>query len=199
MRWSRWVATTLACGIALASLAPASASTFARVDLDYLVKENETIVVGEALSARSYWNDAGTFIFTDVQLAVSQVLKGRVTTDEITVTVPGGNVGELTSLIVGGAAVEPGKWYVLFLDRLDLLGQKGVLAVHDHAQGAFDVEMSGPEPRAFSQARRHELRPDGAGKAEAVGGAQGLPLEELAASVRRLAAGERGGRAEVQR
>ena len=189
MRWKRWVATTLASGIALASTAPASASTFARVDLDYLVSENETIVVGEAVSARSYWNEAGTFILTDVRLEVSQVLKGRVSRGEVTVTLPGGTVGELTSVIVGGAELRAGSWYVLFLDRVDMLGRKGVLAVHDHGQGAFDLEMKGGELRAFSQARRHELLPDAAGKAEAVGGADGVPLDELVAGVRELARG----------
>jgi hypothetical protein len=198
MRWRRWVETTLACGIALATMAPAGASTFGRVDLDYLVQENETIVVGEAVSARSYWNDARTFILTDVQLSVSQVLKGQVESPEITVTVPGGTVDELTSVVVGGAELQPGRWYVLFLDRVTLLGAKGVLAVHDHGQGAFDVEMAGDELRAFSQARRLELVPDAAGLAEAVGGAKGLPLNALADNVRELAARERGGRPEVK-
>jgi len=179
-------------------VAPACASSFGRVDLAYLVRENETIVVGEAVSSRSYWNQAGTFILTDVDLAVSQVLKGRVEKDEITVTVPGGTVGELTSVVVGGAQLQPGRWYVLFLDRLDLLGTKGVLAVHDHGQGAFDVEMQGGLLRAFSQARRQELLPDPAGKAEAVAGAQGMPLDELVAAVRELARGGRSDRPEVK-
>jgi hypothetical protein len=198
MRWRRWVETTLACGIAFAAAAPASASTFGRVDLDYLVEENETIVVAEAVSARSYWNEASTFILTDVDLTVSQVLKGRVDHAEITVTVPGGTVGELTSVVVGGAELQAGRWYVLFLDRVDLLGTKGVLAVHDHGQGAFDVEMKGGELRAFSQARRHELLPDAAGKAEAVGGAQGMTLGELVADVRERAGGGRHDRPEVK-
>src|SRR4029077_12667949 len=120
----------------------------------------------------------------DVQVSVSQVLKGKVTTGEITVTVPGGTVGELTSLFIGTAQLVPGHWYVLFLDRLDLLGTRGVLAVHDHGQGAFDVELVGRELRAFSQARRPELLPARNGRAEAVGGAQGMPLATLLAEVR---------------
>ena len=198
MRWRRWVETTLACGIALASMAPAGASTFGRVDLDYLVSENETIVVGEAVSARSYWNEGRTFILTDVRVEVSQVLKGRVAGEEITVTVPGGTVDELTSVVVGGANLQPGRWYVLFLDRVTLLGAEGVLAVHDHGQGIFDVEMAGDELRAFSQARRLELVPDAAGLAEAVGGAKGVALTALVDSVHEIAARERDGRPEVK-
>jgi len=188
----------LACGMAAGAATAANASTFLRVGLDYLVAENETIVVGEATSARSYWNAAGTFILTDVQVSVSQVLKGSVKSKEITVTVPGGTVGELTSVVVGGAQLAPGKTYVLFLDRIDLPGSKGVLAVHDHGQGAFDVDLEGNELRAVSQARRQELLPDAAGKADAVGGAEGMPLARLLAEVRQLAARERNGRPEVK-
>lgn len=169
-----------------ASASPATASTFNRVGLDYLVSENEMVVVGEVVGARSYWNEARSFILTDVRLAVSDVLKGSATR-EITVTVPGGKVGDLTSVIVGGASLEPGKWYVLFLDRVDMLGARGVLAVHDHCQGAFDVEMAGNGLRAISQARRHGLEPDTAGNAEPVGGPQGIPFTTLIESVREIA------------
>jgi hypothetical protein len=165
----------------------AQASTFGRVGLDYLVAENETIVVGEAVAARSYWNPTRTFILTDVQISVSQTLKGQAA-DQITVTLPGGNVGELTSVLVGGAALVPGHTYVLFLDRVNLAGVMGVLMVHDHGQGVFDVEMAGSELHALSQARRHELLADADGHAEPVGGAEGLPLTDLVETVRHLAA-----------
>lgn len=177
--------------------AAAEASTFGRVGLDYLVAENETIVVGKVVATRSYWNPTRTFILTDAQVSVSQTLKGQAA-DEITVTLPGGNVGELTSVLVGGAALVPGRRYVLFLDRVNLAGVMGVLMIHDHGQGAFDVEMAGSEPRALSQARRHELLADAAGQAEPVGGAEGLPLADLVKTVRDLAARERNHRSEVK-
>ena len=183
---------------ALGSTAVAEASTLGRVGLDYLVAENDTIVVGEAVAARSYWNPARTFILTDVEISVSQTLKGRVG-DEITVTVPGGTVGELTSVIVGGATLVPGHQYVLFLDRVNLAGVGDVLMIHDHGQGAFDVEMAGSELRAFSQARRHELLGDAAGKIEPVGGAEGLPLVDLLETVRDLETRGRDRRPEVKR
>jgi hypothetical protein len=175
----------------------AEASTLGRVGLDYLVAENDTIVVGEAVAARSYWNPTRTFILTDVQVSVSQTLKGQVAA-EITVTVPGGKVGELTSVLVDGAALMPGRRYVLFLDRVNLAGVMGVLMVHDHSQGAFDIEMAGSELRAFSQARQHELLADADGHAEAVGGAEGLPLANLVETVRNLAARARDHRREVK-
>lgn len=194
MGFRRWKQRALACLIALGATV-AEASTLGRVGLDYLVAENDTIVVGKAVAARSYWNDTRTFILTDVRVSVSQTLKGQ-SADEITVTVPGGTVGELTSVIVGGAVLVPGNTYVLFLDRVNLAGMHGVLMVHDHGQGAFDVEKAGSELRAMSQARRHELLADTAGDAEPVGGAAGMPLADLLKSVRELA---REHRPEVKR
>jgi hypothetical protein len=184
--------------IAAGASPPAGASTFARVGLDYLVAENETIVVGEVRSGRSYWNEAGTFILTDVRVAVSEVLKGSVETREITVTLPGGRVGDLIAEIVGGAELIPGRWYVLFLDRVDMLGVRGALVVHDHCQGAFDVEMAGGGLRAISQARRHGLLPDAAGDAAPVGGAAGIPFTTLIQNVRELAGQDRDSRREVK-
>lgn len=184
--------------LAASVLTPASASTFIRVSLEDLVAENETIVVGEVLGARSYWNEAGTFILTDVRMAVSEVLKGSVAAREITVTVPGGRVGDLVSVVVGSADLTPGKWYVLFLDRVDMLGARGVLAVHDHCQGAFDVEMAKDGLRAVSQGRRHGLLPDAAGHAEPVGGAKGIPFPTMIQTVRELAGQDRGSRQEVK-
>jgi hypothetical protein len=173
---------------ALGLAAPAGASSFARMGLNDLVDENPTIVVGEVVDSRSYWNDARTFILTDYRVAVSDVLKGAVAAREITVTIPGGRVGDLTSVIVGGADLSSGKPYVLFLDRKDLLGARGVLTVRDHGQGVFDLEISGNQVQAISQGRRHELLPDAAGVAEPAGGRQGVPLTTLVQSIRGRAA-----------
>ena len=132
----RWLGA-LALAAALGLAAPAGASSFARMGLDELVDENPTIVVGEVVGSRSYWNDAQTFILTDYRIAVSDVLKGAVASREITVTIPGGKVGDLTSVIVGGADLAAGKPSVLFLDRKDLLGSRGVLTVAAGADISF--------------------------------------------------------------
>jgi hypothetical protein len=184
--------------IAAGAAPPAGASTFARVDLPYLVAGNETIVVGEVKAARSYWNEAKTFILTDFRVAVSDTLKGSLATREITVTVPGGKVGDLTSVIVGGADLKPGGWYVLFLRQGDLLGTRGVRYVRDHSQGVFELEMAGDGLRAASQARGQVLLADESGSAAPVGGADGLPFTTLIESVRELAGRERDHRPEVK-
>jgi hypothetical protein len=187
------LATALAIATAVAAAAPAGATTLIRAGLEDLTAINETIVVGEVLSAESRWNDEGTFILTDVRIAALEVLKGRVGERELAVTLMGGSVGDLTTLIVGGADLVPGGSYVLFLSRADLPGAPRALTVRDHSQGAFDVLLRDGTLRAVSQANRLPLLPDVFGESGPPGGAQGLVLEEMVESVRELA-GRRGGR-----
>lgn len=183
--------------IAAIAVPPASGSTFVRVDLDYLVAENSTIVIGEAVEAHSYWNEPGTLILTDVRVVVSEVLKGKLDQPEVTVTLPGGKVGDVASVVVGGAELIPGKSYVLFLRQGSLPGAAGVRTVSDHSQGVFEVRKTRDGLRAVSQAARMGLVPDFQGKAQPPGGAEGMPFNAVVQSVRELVA-QRSGRREVK-
>lgn len=196
-RTRRW-GWALTLAIALGAGAPAGASTFARVGLEYLVAENGLIVVGEVLSSHSYWNDPGTFILTDVQVAVTEVLKGRWNEPEITVTIPGGTVGDETVGVVGGAELSPGSSYVLFLRKGNLPGARGVYAVLDHSQGVFEIQPGQDGPRAVSQAVRVALVPDVFGDATVPGGSPGMPLQAMRRSVRDLVE-RNAGRPEVKK
>jgi hypothetical protein len=152
------------------------------------VKSNETVVVGHVLDTYSYWNAGGTFILTDVRVAVDDVLKGVQARDEVlTLTLMGGSVGDLTTLIVGGADLKPGGEYVLFVGREELPGGFRRPTVSGHSQGVFEVVYVDGQARAVSQAVGHALWPDGAGHIEPPGGPEGLALEPLIESVRQLA------------
>ena len=165
--------------LVLASLtAPSGASTFIRQGLDRLAADNELILHGRVQEIRSYWDQDHSFIFTDVRVHPSQLLKGTAAGD-VTFTLMGGTVGGITTLIVDGADLVPGSDYVLFLSRVELPGGERRLTVRDFAQGAFDLEHG----RAFSQALGHPLLPDGEGRSEAPGGLDGLPLDELVRQV----------------
>jgi hypothetical protein len=174
----------MAFAVATAVVAPAGATTLVRAGLDKLVAENATIVVGDVVDAHSYWNAEGSFILTDVEFAVSEVVKGRPQNREITITLMGGRVGDLTTLIVGGAQLIPGRSYVLFLNAEDLPGAQGALTVRDHVQGAFDLVLAHDGLRAVSQANSHPLVPDAKGYFEAPGGVEGMPLNTLIQSIR---------------
>ncbi|HEY3216391.1 MAG TPA: hypothetical protein VGK93_07855 [Candidatus Eisenbacteria bacterium] len=162
-----------------ASAIKADATTLIRQGLDQLASDNELVLQGRVLETHSYWNDDHTFILTNVRVRPSQILKGSHDGD-VTFTLMGGTVGEITTLIVGGADLWPGSDYVLFLSRVDLPGAADRLTVRDHAQGVFDLENG----RAFSQALGHALLPGPGGRADVPGGEEGLVLEDLVRQVR---------------
>ena len=177
MRASRIVALVL---FALAVLAiPAGATSLVRQGIDRLTVENETVVHGRVLDIRSYWNDDHNFILTDVRVRPSQVLKGQHAGD-VTFTVMGGSVGEISTVIVGGADLVPGSDYMLFLGRVDLPGAANRLTVRDHSQGVFEVANG----RARSQAIGEPLLPDASGRTDVVGGEEGMAIEELVRQIR---------------
>jgi hypothetical protein len=172
----------MALAIAATLAAPASATTLRRMSLDELVAGNQAIVVGQVSDVRSYWNKDRSFILTDVRIAVNDVLKGNVA-DEVTVTVMGGRVGEVTTLILGGAELLPGKSYVLFLNEEKLPGKQAV-TVRDLCQGAYDLVIGKDGLRAVSQANRHPLIPDHLGYVDAPGGVEGIPFNAMIQSIR---------------
>lgn len=180
----RWVA---ALAVAAAALTPAGATTLIRAGVEELVGSNEAIVVGRVVDVQSYWNEEGSFILSDVRIQVLDTLKGVSNDPELTITLMGGTVGELTTLILAGPEMAVGSDYLLFLNREDLPGVDGVRTIRDLAQGIFDVVAAPDGPRAISQASRHPLLPDAQGVSEAVGGQDGILLEELVRQVRDLA------------
>jgi hypothetical protein len=195
-RLMRGVMACALAAIATSVVAPASATTLIRESLDDLVRSNGTIVVAEVVDMSSYWNADGTFILTDVRVAIADVLKGDRRNRELTFTVMGGSVGELTTLIIGNPELVRGNSYVLFLNEEDLPGTRAV-TVRDLVQGVFDVRIGRNGLRAISQANAHPLLPDAFGSFEAEGGHEGFPLNSMVESIRELA-GRQSVRREVQ-
>jgi hypothetical protein len=177
---------------ACASARTAEATTLQRAGIRELTAANATVVVGEVVDARSYWNAEHTFVLTDVRVAPTDVLKGAHAGGDLTVTLMGGTVGDRSVLIVGGARLEVGRSYVLFLNEEDLPGAPRVRTVRDHCQGVFDLVAGGDGlTRAVSQASTHGLAPDAAGQRQAPGGSAGLPLTDLVEQVQAARGGAR--------
>jgi hypothetical protein len=190
----------LGCAMALAiaaAAAPSDATTLVRASLPGLVAHNRTVVVGEVVDSHSYWNEPHTFILTDVRIRATEVLKGDPKDTDFTVTLLGGSVDDLTTIIVGGAELVPGKSYVLFLQEDDLPGVRNVRTVREHSQGVFDVVKARDGVRAISQANRLPLYPDALGFVDPPGGAKGLLLDDMVRSIRDLRA-RQDARQEVQ-
>ena len=185
----KWLALSAIFAAVLA--APAGATTLRRMGLEDLVKTHSNIVVGEVVDVRSYWNHDGNFILTDVVISAEQVVKGRLQEkSEITLTLPGGEVGDLATIIVGGAELVKGNSYVLFLNEQNLPGAKNALTVREHVQGAFDIKLEKGGLRAISQAVRHPLVPDANKLTDPPGGRQGLPLNQMIQEMRTISARE---------
>ncbi len=178
----RVVAVLAVAGVAM----PLNATILIRTGLEELTATNEMVVVGEVLETHPYWNSDGTFILTNVRVAPIEIPKGDRRQQEIVVTVMGGTVGDLTTLIVGGADLVAGRSYVLFLNRENLPGARGVLTVRDDSQGVFEIVESEEGLRAVSQVRI-PLLPDASGVSEPPGGAKGQPLDALLDSIRNIA------------
>lgn len=193
---NRWLCA-LVLVLALGAAVPSSATTLIRAGLESLVAANEKVVVAEVRESHSYWNDDHTFILTDIRLAATDILKGDPRDTDFTITIPGGSVDDLTTLIIGGAELIPGKSYVLFLNEDGLPGAQRVLTVREHSQGVFDIVRARDGYRAISQANRHPLVPDALGFVDPPGGAKGLLLDEMIQSVRE-AADRQGARREVK-
>jgi hypothetical protein len=185
LRGARW-ALALGAVVGAALAAPAGAATLRRAGLEELVQVNQQVVVGEVLDVHSYWNADNTFILSDVRIEVAEVLKGQAG-PVMTITVMGGTVGDLTTLIVGGPELVPGRSYVLFVGPGDLPGAAGVPTLRDLTQAVFDVRLEAGGVRARSQAAGLPLVPDAFGATEPAGGRQGVELDSLVRSIRELA------------
>lgn len=190
MRPTRFAATLAATFVLLSvAVATAGATTLIRQGLERLTAENETVLQGRVTSIHSYWNADHSFILTDVSVQASGVLKGAFTADEVVLTLMGGTVGEISTLIIGGPELVPGSEYLLFVNREDLPGAPAHLTVRDLMQGVFDVIDTPAGRRAVSQAVNHPLLPDEQGLVDPPGGEQGMPVDELVREVTRHAGG----------
>jgi len=134
MRISRGV-SALAVGAVLSGAATlAGASTFLKVDVPALRGMSEAVVQADVVDVRSAWNDEGSAIFTYVTLEVTGRLHGAADA-QIVVRVPGGTVGDFTSVMEGAPVFQQGDKIVAFIARW----RDGVPMIAGYAQGVSRV------------------------------------------------------------
>ena len=134
--------------VLLLSLA-ASATTMLRADLPELAQTSDAIVHGTVRRVESRWSGDGRRIVTDVEIQVTEALKGQAGST-VLVTQPGGRVGDIGQRVSGLASFTPGEEVVVFLER------RGTQAfrLSGMAQGKYQVQrteggkgaMAVPEP-----------------------------------------------------
>lgn len=125
--------------VLLLSLA-ASATTMLRADLPELAQTSDAIVHGTVRRVESRWSGDGRRIVTDVEIQVTEALKGQAgqAGSTVLVTQPGGRVGDIGQRVSGLASFSPGEEVVVFLER------RGTRAfrLSGMAQGKYQVQRS---------------------------------------------------------
>lgn len=97
--------------------AVAHATQFRAFDRAAQVAGSDAVLVGRVKALRSGWDEAGTGIYTDADVAVEEVWKGMPDSDHVIVRVLGGSVGGVALAVEGTARFAPGERVVLFLIR----------------------------------------------------------------------------------
>jgi len=126
---------SLSALVALALVVPQSDAYMRQVSMDYLAKHSDNIIRGTVVGMRSYWTPNHRAIYTDVTVSVDAQYKGRVGARQVTVTIQGGEVGEIGLRVSDMPVFRKGEDVILFLNR------KGpVFEVNSLYQGKYTVE-----------------------------------------------------------
>jgi len=158
-------ARAVALAAVLAAMGSRSvASMFLKVDVPTLRSMSDSVVQARVVDVVSRWSDDGAIVFTYVTLDVTGRLYGS-SAPQIVVRVPGGTVGDFTSVMEGAPVFHEGDEIVAFLARWD----DGAPMVAGYAEGLSTVVR------------------DPAGNAILRGGlADGMPVSELAKTLARV-------------
>ena len=123
----------IAASAALAT--PSGATTMRHLDTRALTLGSSDIVIGQVEAVRPRWSADHHKIFTDVDVRVSQSLKGAAT-ERLTLTQLGGEIEGVRYSVPGGPLFRPGGEALLFVWR----DTQGRPQVNGLAQGKFDIE-----------------------------------------------------------
>ncbi len=138
----RAVSLILAAACTAWSAGQARASVMRYLSLDDQCDVAELIVVAVAKESRSHWAENSRRIYTDIRFEVEQPVKGGAS-GNVTVRLPGGQVGDLAQVAAGAPEFEIGGRYVLFL----AVRPDGRYRVVGFSQGCYPV-VAGAEGKA---------------------------------------------------
>jgi hypothetical protein len=118
-------------------------------DVSSLTAASDAVVHAQVVRRTSAWGAGGGQIFTKVVLHSLETWKGEPA-PEVTVLVPGGDVGELSQTVQGSAQFQDGEEVVVFLRRRG----KDLFAVERFALGKFAVGAPAGLPKRALRDRR---------------------------------------------
>ena len=149
-----WTLLSLASLLLLAP-AGARAATLVAKSVEEAARTSDAVVRGTVVSATSHW--AGSHIVTDVEIAVSSAWKGQPG-DRVTVTIPGGVVGDIGQHVDAAPKFTVGEDVVVFVQRAP---NGRINRVNGLAQGKYRVEsgLARPDTDGVRLEAREQLRP----------------------------------------
>jgi hypothetical protein len=106
-----------------------------KLSIEDLTLKAGRILVGTVVDLRSEWNSDQTLIYTYATIAVEDHLKGTPDQMEVTVMVPGGQVGDTGISVSGVAEFSEGEKVLLFLEE----GESGAFGVLGGFQGKLVI------------------------------------------------------------
>ncbi len=160
---------------------PVGATTLLRTDVAELSSASDTIVQGTVRRVQSRGSGDGRRIVTDVEIEVTDTLKGQPG-GTVLVTQPGGKVGDIGQVVHGLATFSPGEEVIVFLEKRG----KVSFQVSSMAQGKFQVrrDADGKTVLAVPESTGDTLLLDPVTRQPTTSAMKPVPLTELKASVR---------------
>jgi hypothetical protein len=119
----------------LAAGSLANATIVVPISEETLIEDAAAIVIGHVTSMQGGYDHRRATIFTNITVAIQEVLKGGIPLGDITLRQPGGSFGDLHSWVSGSPRFTLGEKVLLFL-RTD---REGMLRVAHLYQGKFTV------------------------------------------------------------
>jgi len=115
-----------------------------KTTIEELTNSSSLIVYGKIKEKRCFWE--GKQINTYLILQVYDVIKGEVSTEEVTIKQMGGTIGAYSDEIDGQPIYEPGNEVVFFL-----IDWKGNYKIHSIAVGGYSIVKTGGETYAVNK------------------------------------------------
>ena len=96
MKIHKWYLFILFCGFQLTIFAQSSPKALSKIKM--LSKGADVILTGKVANQKSNWNKNKTRIYTEATLQVDEYIKGNNGSNQVVVTYPGGEVGDVGEL-----------------------------------------------------------------------------------------------------
>jgi hypothetical protein len=116
---------------------PVKATTAVMLTDAELITHSRLIVSGTVVSLSSAWDDAGTMVWTYVEVLTDRLLKGRLTEETIVLKQLGGTVGDAGLRVSGQPEFRAGERVLLYLNS----GADGSLHPAHGFMGKFSIKV----------------------------------------------------------